>query len=216
MNLPVILNATDDRDQHSCAPCQLLTKTPADLPMKILLSIVSLLLLAPYASAQSSQDGPLAYSYPKIETLGKVVQLPTAAQQPRSGSKIVVDLIKGGDPTKLNSGIEKVARFVNIYAGAGAEPAEVEIAVVLHGEATLICLKPDAYAKRFKCNENPNAQCIKKLRQAGVKIYVCGQSLIGKGQHPDDVEANVKVAVSALTSLVNLQAEGHAYVPLGK
>ena len=87
--------------------------------------------------------------------------------------------------TKLNSGIEKVARFVNIYAGAGAEPAEVEIAVVLHGEATLICLKPDAYAKRFKCNENPNAQCIKKLRQAGVKIYVCGQSLIGKGQHPD-------------------------------
>ncbi|QDT62715.1 DsrE/DsrF-like family protein [Stieleria bergensis] len=184
--------------------------------MKTFLSLLSLLLLTPAAFAQTLQHSPLTYSYPKIDELGKVVRLPAAQQQPRPRSKIVVDLIKGGDPSKLNPGIEKVARFVNIYAGAGARPAEVDIAVVLHGDATLICLKPDVYTERFKCDENPNAECIKKLRRAGVELFVCGQSLVGKGQHPDEVEANVKVAVSALTSLVNLQANGHAYVLLGK
>lgn len=158
----------------------------------------------------------LNYIYPAVKELGKVVKLPLAAHQPRNGSKIVVDLITGGEPGQLNSGIEKVARFVNIYAGAGAEPAKVNIAVVLHGEATLIGLKPDIYSARFDCDENPNLACIQKLMDSGVEIFVCGQSLVGKGLKPGDVHANVTVAVSALSALVNLQADGHAYVPLGK
>jgi hypothetical protein len=43
---------------------------------------------------------------------------------------------------------------------------------------------------------------------------VCGQSLISKGSDPKDVAVFVKTAVSALTAVVNLQADGYAYVPL--
>ena len=155
------------------------------------------------------------YRYPKIQGMGKVAHLPDATQQPRSGSKVVVDLIKGGDPEKLNPGIEKVTRFVNIFAGAGKEPADASIAVVLHGDATLIGLKSDAYRDKFDC-DNPNLDCIRKLKEAGVAIYVCGQSLVGKGFHPDEVVSDVDVAVSAMNTLVNLQADGHAFVLLGK
>ncbi|MCA9003838.1 MAG: DsrE family protein [Planctomycetaceae bacterium] len=156
------------------------------------------------------------YIHPVIQHYGKVVQLPDAAQQPRPESKICVDLTKGGDADQLNPSIEKLARYVNIYQGAGKAPASVQIAVVLHGDATLCVLNDDAYAQRFKTESNPNLDCLHELHEAGVEIYVCGQSLIGKGGQPEEVVVFADVSVSALTSLVNLQTDGYAYVPLLK
>jgi intracellular sulfur oxidation DsrE/DsrF family protein len=167
----------------------------------------------PVPSKQTS--GAIEYSNPAIANYGKVVRLPTAEQQPRDGSKIVVDVTKGGDPGELNAAIEKVARFVNIYCGAGKSPAKVNVAVVLHGDATLTALNADAYSKRFETKGNPNLDCLHELHEAGVEILVCGQSLIGKGSKPEEVVVFSEVAVSALTTLVNLQADGYAYVPLG-
>ncbi len=166
--------------------------------------------------AVPSADRPVkqSHSRPRIKDYGKVVPLPDAAHQPRTGSRVVVDVTKGGYPEKLNTAIEKAARFVNIYHGAGSQPADVDITVVLHGEATLAVLNPDAYSKRFDTSGNPNLECLNQLHVAGVDICVCGQSLISKGESPDDVVVFAEVAVSALTSLVNLQADGYAYVPL--
>ncbi|MEZ6065937.1 MAG: hypothetical protein R3B90_09565 [Planctomycetaceae bacterium] len=107
------------------------------------------------------------YIHPAILEFGKVVHLPDAAQQPRPDSRIVVDLTQGGEPGKLNAGLEKVCRFVNIYAGAGARPARVDIVVVLHGDATLIALSDEAYATRFQTAANPSLTCLRELRKAG-------------------------------------------------
>lgn len=159
-------------------------------------------------------DAPHALTFPSIADHGGVVQLPDAAQQPRAGTKLLVDLTSGGDEDKLNAGLEKVAKYMNIYAGGGAKPAEVKIAVVLHGGATLAVLNDEAYAKRFEVESNPNLQIMQSLHQSGVELFVCGQSLISKGSDPKEVAPFVKTAVSALTAVVNLQADGYAYVPL--
>ncbi|GIW97212.1 MAG: hypothetical protein KatS3mg111_0545 [Pirellulaceae bacterium] len=161
----------------------------------------------------SSQEA-MAYTYPLIQEYGPVVRLPNAAQQPRDGSRIVVDLTRGGEPSQLNSAIEKVARFVNIYAGAGDKPAAAQIVVVLHGNATLVSLRDNAYEEEFGVATNPHLPLIRQLREAGVKFLVCGQSLAGYGRKPTEVDPVVELAVSALTALVNLQSDGFAYVPL--
>ncbi len=163
-------------------------------------------------SSASSAD----YTHPVIKNYGKVVKLPAAAQQPRNESMIVVDVTQGGEPNELNPGIEKIARFVNIYQGAGEKPASVKIAIVLHGDATLTVLNSDTYTTRFGTKDNPNFDCLHELHEAGVEIYVCGQSLIRKGAKPEDVVVFADVAVSGLTSLVNLQADGYSYMPLLK
>lgn len=152
---------------------------------------------------------------PAIKDYGKVVRMPDAAQQPRSGTKLCVDVTGGGDAEKLNPAIEKVAKYVNIYQAAGKEPADVQIAVVLHGDATLAILNDDAYSKRFGTSGNPNLDCLHQLHEAGVEIYVCGQSLMKEGAKLEEVVVFADPAVSALTALVNLQADGYAYVPLG-
>ncbi|QEF96457.1 DsrE/DsrF-like family protein [Stieleria maiorica] len=153
--------------------------------------------------------------YPSIKGHGSVVPLPQAAHQPRSGTKLLVDVTRGGDPSKLNTAIEKVAKYVNIYAGAGAEPADVQIAVVFHGDATLAVLNSDAYATALDVPSNPNLDLLHELHESGVELYVCGQSLISKGSDPGDVAVFVDTAVSALTAVVNLQSDGYAYLPLG-
>lgn len=151
-------------------------------------------------------------NFPVIANHGGVVQLPNAAQQPRAGTKLLVDLTSGGDAGELNPGLEKVAKYVNLYAGGGAEPAEVKIAVVFHGDATLSVLNSKAYSARFKTDGNPNLQLLQSLNEANVELYVCGQSLVSKGSDPKEVAEFVKTAVSALTAVVNLQSDGYAYV----
>ncbi len=163
---------------------------------------------------KQESTGQSEYTNPAIAEYGKVVRLPDAEHQPRVGSRIVVDVTKGGPAGKINPALEKAARFVNIYAGAGKEAAKVDIAIILHGDATLAILKADVYAKRFGTDENPNLDCLRILNAAEVKVYVCGQSLISKEADPKEVDSTCKVAVSALTTLVNLQADGYAYVPL--
>jgi intracellular sulfur oxidation DsrE/DsrF family protein len=152
---------------------------------------------------------------PVIASHGGVFQLPEAAAQPRQGTRLVIDVTRGSDPEKLNPAIEKVAKYLNIYAGAGAEPVEAQFAVVLHGDATMTVLNSDAYAARFKTAGNPNLDLLHELHEAGVELYVCGQTLLSEGSAPQDVAVFVDTAVSALTAVVNLQADGYAYLPLG-
>jgi hypothetical protein len=151
---------------------------------------------------------------PAIANHGKVVRLPDAAEQPRDGAKIVVDLTAGGSREKLNAAVEKVARYVNIYAGAGRKPATVRITVVLHGEATAVALSDAAYGKRFKTRGNPNLPLIRKLKKAGVEFFVCGQALAHMKFAPAEVAGELPIAVSALTVNVNRQQQEYAYVPL--
>ncbi|MCA9118701.1 MAG: DsrE family protein [Planctomycetaceae bacterium] len=161
------------------------------------------------ASANAS-----AFVFPRIKDHGKVVRLPSAAEQPRNGSKICVDVTAGGPAEAMNPAVEKVARFVNIYAGAGDKPADVSITVILHGDATLTALGAEAYATKFGLDGNPNLPLFRKLKEAGVELLVCGQAISHKGISLDDIAVDVKVAVSALTVNVNRQSDGYAFVPL--
>ena len=93
--------------------------------------------------------------------------------------------------------------------------ADARISMVLHGRATLDALNDDAWASRFGGDGNPNLDCLQQLHHAGVEILVCGQSLLGQDGKPEDLVVFADVAVSALTALVNHQADGYAIVQIG-
>lgn len=159
---------------------------------------------------------PLKTQTPAIKQFGKVTQLSKATHQPRPGTKLLVDVTRGGKPEELNPSLDKLAKYVNIYAGAGAEPAKLNMAVVFHGEATSIVLNADAYAAKFKTQGNPNLDLLHQLHEAGVELNVCGQTLISNGDKPEDVAVFVDTAVSAVTAIANLQADGYSYISIGK
>ena len=69
-----------------------------------------------------------------------------------------------------------------------------------------------SYQKHFG-KSNPDAALIAKLRKAGVEMYVCGQALSHRGHAVGDVRHDIRVAQSAMTKLVELQAAGYGLIP---
>ena len=58
--------------------------------------------------------------------------------------------------------------------------------------------------------DNPNIDLIKELKDSGVKLTVCGQSLIARDVKPDEVVEEVEIATSMLTVVTTYQLLGYA------
>jgi intracellular sulfur oxidation DsrE/DsrF family protein/SAM-dependent methyltransferase len=152
-------------------------------------------------------------AFPIIANYGGVAPLEAAAEQPRTGAKVVFDATSDTKPGEVNKGLERVARLLNLYGAAGLKTADVKLAIVLHGEATKSVLTDAAYKSRFEIERNPNLPLVRELRKAGVEVFVCGQALSYKGFAQDEVADEITVAAAALTVIVNKQADGYAYAP---
>ncbi|QDU28530.1 DsrE/DsrF-like family protein [Anatilimnocola aggregata] len=158
-------------------------------------------------------DGP-AFVFPQIARFGGIVRTPEAAEPPRRGAKIVFDIVADSKHDELNKGLESVARYLNLNAEAGHKPADVKLALVLHGSATKAALGDTAYAKHTAATKNPNLELIHELKACGVEVFVCGQSLARNKFAAADVAGDVAVAVSAMTVNANKQFDGYAYISI--
>lgn len=152
--------------------------------------------------------------YPLISGYGGIVRVPNAAESVRKGTKVVFDVTADASPTSVNKGIERAARLLNLAAAAGLKTSDVQITVVLHGDATKSALDEDFYKARFQTDQNPNLALIRELKKAGVELFVCGQALNYKGFPLSTVTKDVSVADAALSVMVNRQLDGFAYLPV--
>ncbi len=150
---------------------------------------------------------------PRIDGYGAIVPLPQAAVPPKAGSRVVFDIAGAGEPDKVVKGLDSVASFLNLAAEAGIAPETLNVTAVLHGPATKAVLRPEVYAKKTTASGNPNHELIRKLKAAGVELYVCGQALAHQRYAVEDVLPDVTVAVSAATVTVSRQMDGYAYLP---
>ncbi len=115
------------------------------------------------------------------------------------------------DNEELNRGINTVARFLNMHIDAGVKKKNIKAAIVIHGKAGKDILTNAAYDKRYIVN-NPNAELLKKLHNAGVQIIVCGQTVEFRRYKRDEILEFVDVSLSAITALVSLQSQGYQLI----
>ncbi len=113
------------------------------------------------------------------------------------------------DVTSLNSRLVSVARFINMHARNGVPVQNMDLAVVVHGAALKNVLNNAAYSKRYDV-ENPNLELLIDLHEAGVRFYVCGQSMVFGGVQKSELTSQAEVALSAMTMMTVLQGEGYA------
>lgn len=116
------------------------------------------------------------------------------------------------DVKAMNTRLVSVARFLNMHARNSVPVANMDLAVVVHGAAVKNLLNNEAYRARYKV-DNPNLELVMNLHEAGVRFFVCGQSLAFGGVDRDELASPVKVALSAMTMLTVLQSEGYALLP---
>jgi intracellular sulfur oxidation DsrE/DsrF family protein len=173
--------------------------------MKYLL-LCCLFVLAAFNSLSQARVFPLVKSY------GGIFEVPYAVEKPDPALdyKIVVEVERESEhPDSLSWALNNVARLVNLHVTGGVPKEKLNVVIVLHGGASYNVMENSAYKKKYK-TDNPNLRLFQELSEAGVKIFVCGQSLINRKIDRNKMVPEVKVATSMLTTLTTYQLRGYA------
>ncbi|MGN6374595.1 MAG: DsrE family protein [Sphingomonas sp.] len=152
---------------------------------------------------------------PVIAGHGAIHPVPNAANRPDPGLdyKVVFSVTTAAPaPDKANPGLEKVARLLNLLGDGGVPAGHRHVVPIVHGAATLLVLSGKAYGARFNGAANPDADLLAKLKAAGAPVHVCAQALAGFGIADDQVDPNVVIDDSALTTMATLQLKGYALI----
>lgn len=151
---------------------------------------------------------------PAIKNYGSVYEVPSASEKPdpKMKYKILVDITDAADkPDSLNAYLEAAATLYNLHAVGGVPAKNIDMIVVLHKMATYSIFNNEKYQKKFKTN-NPNLPLITELSNAGVKFFVCGQTMIRGKIADNEIAPEVKIATSALTTLTTYQLRGYSMI----
>jgi len=173
-----------------------------------LLISCSLLCIAQVLSAQQAQRGPV------IEDFGPTYSFEELDYRPNPNHtyQVIFDIATGAeDPAAINKRIETLARFYNMHVTSGVPLEKLKPIAVLHGTAAKDALNRELYQDRYGV-PHPNARLIKRLVEAGAEIYLCAQSAGARDLPIDQLLPDVKLALSAMTVLIDKQGEGYRLI----
>lgn len=175
--------------------------------MKLVLAFI---LLAGAASQSSAQWGaPAAAAIPGARGY---VSIPNAAVSPdkkRTYRAIYNATIAPKEPTQLVPALNMAGGALNAFAATGVPLSNAKFAVVFHGLAIDGILDDEHYKAKHGV-ANPNLKVLSELKKAGVKVFVCGQSLVRENIDPKFISPDVTVASAAQIVLMTYQNDGYA------
>lgn len=152
--------------------------------------------------------------FPVVSDYGGIYRINDATVLPDTSLeyRIVIDVVSGPDsPRQMNMSLHNVARLMNLHGLGGVSAGQMQIVLAIHGKATDAVLSNEAYQRRHQV-ENPNTGLMKSLSDAGVRLTVCGQSLLGSGIATSEVNPLVEIALSMLTTVTTHQLQGFAFL----
>ncbi|WP_456461041.1 DsrE family protein [Lutibacter sp.] len=151
---------------------------------------------------------------PIIENYGKVFQIanPELLLKTDKVYNVIFDIYTDkSEGNSVNPLLNTVARYLNMHAQQGVPLKNMNVVIVLHGAATKNALNDSSYQKHFKIS-NPNTALIEALTKANAKLFVCGQSYVAHKYQMNEKSTQVKLALSALTVLIEYQTNGYQLI----
>ncbi|MDX1394916.1 MAG: DsrE family protein [Gemmatimonadota bacterium] len=175
-----------------------------DRTARIAAAFTLLLTLAASAHAQDREFGPVIHSAgPVFDVPDPDFETPTDMTY-----RIAWEMVDPAPaPDQLNVHLVTAARFLNMHARAGVPSHQMQLALVVHGQAGKAMLDDIGYREKEGV-DNPNRELIRELHDAGVRIILCGQTAAARDLPRDRLLPEVEVALSAMTALLVLQEAG--------
>lgn len=149
-----------------------------------------------------------------IKDYGDEHYFPDAAEQPDPNMdyKVVFLIVHNDAKAEINEGLDHMARLVNLLHDAGVKPDHIHLVGVMTGPATTVGMADSTYKKMYTV-ANPNDTLLTELATVGhVRLYVCAQALSFMGYGPAYLNPNVKMALSALTTVTTYELKGYAFM----
>jgi intracellular sulfur oxidation DsrE/DsrF family protein len=154
------------------------------------------------------REGPVFTEFGAVARIDPDVEVPADAK-----FKVAFDAVQPAGEDGMNRSIESAARFINMHVLHGVPLDNIEVAVVVHGKASLDVLNRTAYAARFDGKDSLTAAPLAEMIAKGVKVYICGQSAMANGIAKEDLVEGVQVTISAMTAHAMLQQQGYTINP---
>lgn len=148
---------------------------------------------------------------PLIKHFGTVTEVPYATEMPDPALDYRIAVEVNSDnpqPAQVHEFFDKTASVVNLHALGGVPAEKLHMIMVIHGPAAQFVLGNDAYRAKYGV-DNPNIPLFRELNEAGVKIFVCGQSLNKRNITKEMLAPGINVALSAITTLTTYQLKGY-------
>lgn len=159
-------------------------------------------------TGQIKEPGPVIPDYGAVWT----IDAPDYETEMSEPLKVVFDIMNSPEShEEVNASIETAARFLNMHARAGVPLENLNVALVVHNQASKDIMDSHAYRERFGVG-NPNEQLIRELIDAGVQVIFCGQSSYSRNFPRSQTIEGVQLSLSAMTALIQLQNQGYRLV----
>jgi Uncharacterized conserved protein len=113
------------------------------------------------------------------------------------------------EPSEIIPALNMAGSELNGLAVSKIPLANAKFVIVFHGAAINGILDDAHYRSKFGIS-NPNLPVLSKLKKSGVKIFVCGQNLLGENIDFKTISKDVTVASDALIVLMSYQNDGYA------
>ena len=149
---------------------------------------------------------------PVIQSFGAIMNAPHATEKPDPTMKykVVIDIATGSsNPKEPMYSLVNVARLLNLHAMRGVPKENMEVVLAIHAGAVWSVLDNEAYKAKYEV-DNPHLPLFKELQEAGVKIFVCSQSMMGRNIDHTRLAPGLETATSMLTTMTTYQLKGFA------
>ncbi len=167
-----------------------------------------------FVSIISSQQTDRFHAGTVIPDYGKVATVESDLKiDAETKLKLRFDVAEKSDSDSINRTFDSAARFINLNVESGANPSNVKVAIVVHGQAAIDVTKSRFYSSKSEGGDNPNVKVVYELQKNGTSIYICGQTAAWLGIEKADLLPKVKLAPSAMTAHAILDQEGFALCP---
>jgi len=149
---------------------------------------------------------------PAIENFGGIFDAPYATEKPDPTQqyKIVIDIVTNeAKPDGIAYSLYNVARLMNLHVMGGVPKENMHVVLAIHGNAAYAVMNNEEYKKKYEV-DSPYLELFKELKEAGVQMFACSQSLRGRGIDHEKLVPEVSVATSMLTVMTTYQLKGYA------
>lgn len=141
-------------------------------------------------------------------------QRPLVKVDPNAVYRVVYDISSDKLAAGISRGLYYARGLFEAFGKQGVAPRQVDVHLVLHGDAALMLLRDPAYqlATKDPFAVNLNAKIVQNLLDLGVSVEICHSVMRSKGWKPDDVLPGVTIVHDGYTRLVKLQNDGYALI----
>lgn len=128
--------------------------------------------------------------------------------------RVVYDIHSDEEVAGVNKGLYYARGLVEAFGKQGVKPEQLDIHLVVHGDAAKSLLVDDAWqnVSLDPFSVNPNAKITQDLLDLDVKIEICNSAMKAKGWRAEDILPGVAIVHDGYTRLVKLQNDGYALI----